>query len=341
MVACDVPSAAPKWDMTWNVPSQNTTLDISTFLPTGVTENPGKTAFLVNVDSVSITRTLGADCSACATFDGAVIPKPQFTGGGSGNASLPASVTAATLAGDTLSVTITNGFDFDPIRPTAAAAGDTGWVTTVVTSGSTVIGKDSINGQTDSLPSNKSTTLKIPLSGVVNTAGGVTVTVTVQSPIGDLVQIHANETIKFVATVGTLQISSATVSLGTPGSPTTVTPGSPSTVDLSGISNSIAKSVNNGMFILTITNPLGVAGSLTANFTGGGGSVSKALTLSSAATSTDTLSFSNSDLTTLLGYSQQLTFSGTVSGAAITITPGQTLAVTSRLQINVETVSNQ
>lgn len=342
MVACDVPSAAPKWDMTWNVPSQSTTLDVSTFLPTGVTVNSGNTAFLVNVNNVTVTQTLGADCSACGPLNGLTVPKPAFVGVGSGSATLPASVTAATLAGDTLSVTVTNGFAFDPIKPTAVAAGDTGWVVTIVKSGSTVIGKDSINGLTTALGKNgASVTRKIPIAGIVSASGGVTVSVTVDSPVGDPVTINTAQTISFVASVGSLQISSATVSLGTPGSPTTVTPGSPSTVDLSGISNSIAKSVNNGMFILTITNPLGVAGSLTANFTGGGGSVSKALTLSSAATSTDTLSFSNSDLTTLLGYSQQLTFSGTVSGAAITITPGQTLAVTSRLQINVETVSNQ
>jgi hypothetical protein len=124
------------------------------------------------------------------------------------------------------------------------------------------------------------------------------------------------------------------------GAATTVTPGTPDTVDLSGIDNSIAKSVNTGFFILTVTNPLGVAGNLTAKFTGGPAAVSKALTLSSAATSTDTLNFSNADLKNLLGYSQQLTFSGTVSGASVTITPGQTMSITTRLQINVSTVSN-
>ena len=53
------------------------------------------------------------------------------------------------------------------------------------------------------------------------------------------------------------------------------------------------------------------------------------------------MNFSNADLNNMLGYSLQLAFSGTVSGASVTITPGQTLAVTSRLQINVETASNQ
>ena len=341
MVACDIPSAAPKWDMTWNVPSQNTSLDVSTFLPSGVTANSGNTAFVVAVSNVTITQTLASDCSACGPLNGLTVPKPAFVGVGNGSATLPSSVSAATLANDTLSVTVTNGFAFDPIQPTAVAAGDTGWVVTIVKSGSTVIGKDSINGKTSALGKNgASITRKIPISGVVNSAG-VSVTVTVDSPVGDAVKINTAQTISFTASVGTLQITSATVNLGTPASPTTVTPGSPTTVDLSGISNSIAKSVNSGLFILTITNPLGVAGNLTANFTGNGGTVTKSLALSSAATSTDTLSFTHSDLTTLLGYSQQLTFSGSVSGATVTITPGQTLSVSSRLQIDVSTVSNQ
>lgn len=336
LAACDIPTATPRWDMTWNVPSQNTTLSVNTFLPSGVTANAGNTAFLVNVNNVSITQTLGSDCALCGPLNGTTVPKPAFVGSGNGSAALPASVTSATLGVDTLTVTMTNGLNFDPIKPTAAAAGDTGWVVTTVKSGATVIGKDSVNGQTFALGKNGAVvTRKIPLSGTVGSAG-VTVSVVVDSPLGDAVTINTAQTISFTASVGTLQVSSATVDLG---AATTVTPGTPTTVDLSGISNSVAKNVNNGFFILTVTNPLGVAGNLTANFTGGPAAVSKALALSSAATSTDTLNFSNGDLKNLLGYSLQLTFSGSVSGSSVTITPGQTLAVTSRLQINVETVS--
>jgi hypothetical protein len=336
MAACDIPTAAPSWDMTWNVPSQSTTLSVNSFLPTGVTANAGNTAFLVTVSNVSISQTLAADCAACAPLNGLTVPKPAFVGAGTGSATLPSSVTAATLASDTLSVTVTNGFDFDPLQPTALAAGDTGWVVTTVTSGTTVIGKDSINGQTFAIGKNgASITRKIPLSGTVNGASGVTVSVTVDSPRGDAVTIHTAETISFTASVGTLQIASAVVNLGT----TNITPGTPTTVDLSGISSSISKSVNSGFFILTIGNPLGVTGDLTATFTGGPSPVSKTLALSAATTSTDTLNFSSADLTNLLGYSQQLTFTGTVSGTAVTITPGETVPVSSRLQININTVS--
>jgi hypothetical protein len=336
LAACDIPTATPRWDMTWNVPSQNTTISVNSFLPSGVTANAGNTAFLVSVNNVTVTQTLGADCAFCV--NGATGPKPAFVGSGNGSATLPASVTAATLAaGDTLSLTVTNGFNFDPIKPTALAAGDTGWVVTTVKSGATVIGKDSVNGQTFALGKNGAiSTRKIVLSGSVSGAAGVTVSVTVDSPLGDVVTVNTAQTISFTASVGTLQISSATVNLG---ASTNITPDTPTSVDLSGISSSVAKNVNSGFFILSVTNPFGVAGNLTANFTGGPAAVSKPVTLSSAPVSTDTLNFSHDDLTNLLGYTLQLSFTGSVNGAAVTITPGQTVAVTSRLQINVETVS--
>jgi hypothetical protein len=338
LVACDIPTAAPRWDMTWNVPSQNTTISVNSFLPSGVTANVGNTAFMVSVNNVTVTQTLGSDCGLCTAVNGLTVPKPAFVGAGNASATLPASVTAATLAaGDTLSVTMTNGLNFDPIKPTAAAAGDTGWVVTTVKSGATVIGKDSINGQMFALGKNGAvSTRKIALSGSVTGAAGVTVSVTVDSPLGDPVTVNTAQTISFTASVGTLQISSATVNLG---ASTNITPGTPTSVDLSGISSSIAKNVNGGFFILNVTNPFGVAGNLTANFTGGPSGVTKPLALSGAAVSTDTLNFSHDDLTNLLGYTLQLSFTGSVNGAAVTITPGQTVAVTSRLQINVETVS--
>ena len=337
MVACDIPTAAPRWDMTWNVPSQSSTISVSSFLPSGVTQSADSSAFLVTVSNVGITQTLAADCATCATFNGLTVPKPAFVGVGSGNATLPTSVTAATLAGDTLTLTVVNGLNFDPIKPTALAAGDTGWVVTTLKSGATIIGKDSVSGQTFALGKNGATSVrKIPLNGAVNGTSGVTVSVTVDSPLGDPVTINTAQTIGFTASVGTLRIASATVNLG---SSTSVTPGSPTSVDLSGISSSIAKSVNSGFFILTVTNPLGVAGNLSATFTGGSSPVTKTLTLSSGAVSTDTLNFSHADLTNMLGNKLQLAFTGTVSGAAVTITPGQTVGVSSRLQINVETVS--
>jgi hypothetical protein len=342
LAACDIPSAAPNWTMAWNVPGQSTSISVNSILPNGVTAGTlsnGTSVFQVTVNPVTIQpQTLGQDCgAACTLFNGQTIPKPAFTGLGSGTATLPPSVTTATLTGDTLTLSISNGFDFDPINPTRAGTA-IGYVVTTVTSGTTVIGKDSAFGgsaaNSVAIPANGGILVrKIPLSGVVS-ASGVSVAVTFNSPAGDAVTINTAETISFSASVGTLKISSATVALGG----TTLTPSTPTAVNLSGISSSVTQHVNSGFFILAITNPFGASGNLTATFTGGPAPVSKPLVLSSAATSTDTLNFTSSDLTNLLGYNLTLSFTGNVSGTA-TITPGQTVGVTSRLQINVSTVS--
>ncbi|HTR78548.1 MAG TPA: hypothetical protein VMH39_10570 [Gemmatimonadaceae bacterium] len=337
LAACDIPSAAPKWDMTWNVPGQSTSISVNSILPSGVTANGANTAFQVTVQPVAIQQTLAQDCGACVVANGTTVPKPAFVATGNGSATLPNSVTSATLIGDTLVLTVTNGFNFDPLQPTAAPAGDTGWVVTTVKSGAVVIGKDSANGLTFALGKNGAVaTRKIALSGSVAAASGVSVSVTIDSPKGDAVTVNTAQTISFNATVGTLKISSATVNLG---SATTLAPPTPTSIDLSGIGSEVSGRVNNGVFLLSITNPFAVSGALTATFTGGPQSVVKTLVLSPAATSTDTLMFTNADLQNLLGYSLSLGFSGTVSGAAITIMPGQTVAVSSRLQINLETVS--
>src|SRR5438045_3814213 len=123
VAACDIPTHAPNWDMTWNVPSKSTSLSVSAILPNGVSVTPNGSAFQVNVAPVTITRTLGADCPACAAANGKTVAKPAFTSSGNGSTTLPAGLTSATLIGDTLIVTITNGLNFDPIRPGGGATG--------------------------------------------------------------------------------------------------------------------------------------------------------------------------------------------------------------------------
>jgi hypothetical protein len=334
LAACDIPSATPQWGTTWNVPGQSTSISVNSLLPTGVTANGTNTAFQVAVNPITITEGLGQDCAACAALNGQTVPKPAFSATSNGAAPLPVAVNSATLVADTLTVTITNGFGFDPLNPSKAAGSATGFLVTSVTSGATVIGKDSANGASGiTLPPNGGVLVrKIVLSGTVSGAAGVTATVTINSPAGDPTIINTSQTISIRATAGTLSIASVTIN------PTTVIPSSPTTIDFSGVGSAVSSRVKGGFLILSITNPLGIGGNLTAKFTVGPAQVLKPLTLSSAPTSTDTLNFTTADLANLLGYNLQLSFSGTVSGST-TITPGQIVAVTSRLQLNLVTVS--
>src|SRR5207245_5591405 len=109
------------------------------------------------------------DCTLCPALNGQTVPKPAFTGTGSGSASLPSGVSSAALSGDTMTVTIQNGFNFDPIRPASpVTAANAGTFTITATSGSTTIGSATLNGTSASIPAGSATTVKVPLSGSVS-----------------------------------------------------------------------------------------------------------------------------------------------------------------------------
>src|SRR5438309_3732195 len=176
LAACDFPTKAPNWDMTWNVPAKSTSISVNTFLPNGVSVTSAGNGFQVSVATVTITRTLAGDCPQCVAANGQTVPKPAFTSSGSGSATLPSGISSATLSGDTLFATIQNGYNFDPIRP---GGGNNGFIVIEVKSGTATIGKDSLNGATSSLPAGSTTTRKIPLAGNVSGAQGLTVNGTV------------------------------------------------------------------------------------------------------------------------------------------------------------------
>lgn len=330
LAACDFPTKAPNWDMTWNVPAKSTSISVNTFLPNGVTVTPSGTGFQTSVNAVTITRTLAGDCPACVAANGQTVPKPAFTSSGSGSATLPSAITTATLSGDTLFATIQNGYNFDPIRP---GAGNNGFIVIQVTSGSTTIGKDSLNGATSSLAAGSTTTRKIPLSGNVSGASGVTVNVTVNSPAGDPVTINTAQSLTITgrggsATQGTVVFSSATVSLNNQ----TVT-STPTDLNLD-ISQDIRDRVQSGSLFLTIVNPFAITGNLTLTIAGGPSPVTKTVALA-AGTSNVRVDFSQAEIRSVLA-AKTLNFSGSIAGATA-VTPGQQVSVSSRLQLTVTT----
>jgi hypothetical protein len=322
--------------MIWNVPTKSTSISVSSVLPAGVTVAASGNAFQVNVAAVTITRNLGTDCAACSAANGATIPKPAFTSTGSSTATLPSGVTSATLTGDTLTVTIQNGFNFDPIKP---GAGSNGFLVITATSGTAQIGKDSINGATSAIPAGATTTRKIPLSGTVTGAGGIAVAMTINSPLGDPVTINTAQNIVITAragaaTAGTVLISAASVTLANQSVSSTATQ-----LDLKDVSSSVVNRVTSGTLFLTITNPFAVTGNLSLAISGGPATITKAVTLATG-TSTASVAFTAAELRSILGFTTNLTLSGTVNGTT-TVTPAQTLAVATRLQLAVSTEENK
>lgn len=327
LVACDIPTGAPIYDTLWEVPGKSTSISVNTILPSGVTLAPDNSAFQATVtpSTVSINRTLGQDCSLCNTLNGQSAPKPAFVGGGSAAVSLPQSITSATLVRDTLTVTLTNGFNFDPIRP---SAGNRGWLVVTVKNGAAVtIGRDSIDGGNTAFPASSSLVRKIALTGTITGANGIQVSTSLNSPVGDAVLIDMTRTIGLSGTFGTFSVSAAQVAAANQS-----VSSSASDLDLASVDSSITKRVGGGSLLMNVSNPFNVTGNLTVNFAGAAMPIQKTVPLTGGMSS-PSISFTKSELSAMFGRKIAMTLSGNVNGASATVAPGQVVSVASRLQV--------
>ena len=345
LAACDVPTAVPNWDMTWNFPASSTTIHVASILPNGISITPSGTAFQATMNAVFITRTLAQDCPACAT--GVPAPKPAYTASvTSSPVSLPANVTLATLLTDTVYVSIVNRYQFDPINPGGGAAGS---MTFVISSGAATLGNLTISGPTSTIPANgATTTVKIPVTGTVSSAG-VSVRVDVNSPQGGTITLSntANQQITYTARIGgsaqgPVIASSASVSL-------TNQAVRPSPVEYK-IDFGSADKADSALVFLTLNNPFNVTGTLNVNFLGCGDGqghfsdscptftilVSRQVPIASG-TTTVTLHFGTPGAKALLN-TKQISFGGNVSGTT-PITPSQVVSVSTRFQLTMHTGS--
>jgi hypothetical protein len=349
IAACAIPTEAPNWDMTWNLPMPdkgNQTIDVTSFLPTGVTVAPPAAAFNVAVSSVPpINRTLGAQCPACpngtATKPAFIAPLATTT------ISLTAStaLTSGTLTtGSQMVIAMTNGFQFDPIRP---PGGPTGTITFTLDNGGVTIGNPLvISGATSAIPPGQTTSFTMPLTGVFTPSAGLSVKMTMDSPAGSAAQpVAMNPAQPFTATVTpTLKISTATVTIGAQPVSTTASP-----MDLSGLDSAVVNRVRDttatqGSIFMTITNPFTVSGAMTVTFASQPGeppmtpvtrnlAVKPATNATTPSTSVDTLAFSGRELRSMLGKKLNVTFGGNTGAGSLTVTPTQKMTVTSRMQL--------
>ena len=336
LAACDVPTSVPKWDTEWNIPSTSTWISIASLLPGSVSITPDSSAFLVSVPGISASRMVGADCPTCGT---AVMPKPAFTMTVSGTSSVPSEVLTATLGNDTLVVTSTNNLSFDPLRPSAAAGSAKGWFAVVVSNGTAIVGRDSVNGATTSFAPGTALTRRIPLGGSVSSSSPITLTVTINSPQGDPVSIDPNGTISLNASAPNFQLTSADVSLATK-----QVNASSTSLDLTGMSADVVNRVQSGALILTIDNPVAVSGTLNVSLTTAGTSIVKPISVAAGngttGLSTSTrVSFTQAELRSLLGQTVDVQVAGPVTAAngRVTLTPRQVIGVTTRLDVILNT----
>jgi hypothetical protein len=361
--ACAFPTEMPNWDMTWNLPLPQENgpqkIGVQKMLPSGVTliapipPATAPSAFSAQVNSVPpINRTLGVQCPTCPS---ATAPKPAFTAPPATttiNLTAGTALNTATLfSGSQIVLTLANGFTFDPINP---PGGSPGTVTLTVTNGSTTLGTLTLLGGAQTIPAGQSKQFTIPLAGSINTAQPLSVTMTMDSPAGAAgqpVTMNPNQLFSVSATP-TINISSATVTLG---AQSIDSPGQP--VDLSSIDTTVANRVpdsttTQGTLFLTITTPFTVSANATLTFTGtratqdGDGPivlvpitpVVKNITLpaktATQSTFTIPISLTGQELRRMLGSELVATFTGTTNAGSTIVTPASEITITGRMQIH-------
>lgn len=337
VTACEAPTAAPHWDMRWNVPVSGTSISVSSLLPARVSLSPTNTAFIVTVDPVSISRTLSQDCAPCAAITGTTAPKPAFSVDQRSAAALPGSLSSAVISGGSIDVAITHNFTFDPIRVSSTSPATQGYLEIIVRSANVIIGQRRLHGDTATLAAG-TRTMSVPLTVGSTLGSSVEVQAILVSPAGDARPMDASRTITVTATPQNLAVSSANVVVNAQ----TVSSGA-TELDLSDVESDISDRLLGGSIILQVNNPFAVSGNMQLSITGPGVSIVRTFSLAPLR-NTVTLSFSKAELQSLFGQVLSVNVSGPVSGTlpsrVVSVTPSQVITVDTRLDVTLCTEAN-
>ena len=322
LAACELPTEAPIIDQRWVIPLDDATLSVSQLLPSGVAVTGN--AFSVSVNPFSTHRTLGELCATCGPLHGATAPVPGFAGNFALSQSLPADVSQATLTAGSVALAVHNGFSFDPM-----AGGGTVTVTLTDGTGGPVLGQTVFSG---SLPPGQARSQAITLNpGSVGAT--LAAAVVVNSPGGQVTTIDSGQRLTVTATPSGIRASSARVNAA--GRSISF---DPTDLDVEDIDSFITDRIENGAIVLAITNPFAVAVSASVQIVYPGGTLAKPLAIGSAATSSATLSYTGEELRSFLGKPNvRLTGTGAVSptAAPVTVTPGQQVVITTKLDLTL------
>jgi hypothetical protein len=163
-------------------------------------------------------------------------------------------------------------------------------------------------------------------SGSVTGALRVTTSVTV--PGGQVAFIDTSEIIETAATVESLLSSSVTVDVGN--QPVMF---EDRAVEFEDIDADITDRIVEGAIILQVTNPFGVAIDGQIDI----GPTSKSFSINGSSSSTVTVPYTGNELRSFIGQPDvSFSNSGTANGTAVTIQPGQEMAVRAKLAITIE-----
>lgn len=329
---CEYPTALPIFETRWIVPAEETRFGVAELLPGEVTLEPDLSAFIVNFDPVSFSTSLGAICPACVVADGFTVPKPAFIGSVDADITFPSEVSAVTVIDGSIYVEITNGLNFDPIRP---AAGTFGSITITITDDADgdLVGTLTVNGTATPFPPTSTLARSIPLQAVT-IDGALNADVQLNSPTGDPVTVDSSLPISVLAQALNVRVSSVDIDVS--GQAVSL---DPTSLDLEDVDQDIADRVMSGAFIVDVTNPFDVGAQFQITISGPGfTTINKNVTVPSGPEVQVSIPFTVQEIRSMLGRSG-LTLSGgaTVDAGAgiITVNPGEELVITASLDLEL------
>jgi hypothetical protein len=338
LIACDIPTAAPKWDVKFMVPSKGTSLSVGQLLPSSVIVTSDASAFQINLAPTTFSRTLGELCPPCIAVNGLFVPKPAFTGTLSGSVSLPAEVVNAQVQSGGVDVSVRNNLSFDPIRPSATARGT---VTISISSGGVQIGAATISGTTTALaPGSTVVFPTVQLTANATITNPISVSLTLDSPAGDNVTVNTSQSITVTATPNLLRVKNVRVTVAN----RTV---AVSQVDLNlqDVDKVFVNRIQGGTLFMDIANPFaGVTGTLNVRITAPNSSpIVKPIALNGLATQTVSIVFTRDELRSFVGKNGAiLTATGTLNGpnGGVPLAPNQVVVISSRFELILSSTEN-
>lgn len=327
VAACDVPTSPPEWETTWVVPGDSIRLAVASLLPSAVTVNEDSSAFVLALDGTDFPQTLGELCAACQTLDGTTAPKPAFTSSFSSSVDLPFDVVVASLAAGSMRLRLTNGFNFDPVRPGGA---EQGIIRVTILHGTAVVAADSVDGRLESFAPGTVKELDLGVSPVV-LLGPVQVDVEMISPAGAAVAIDASQVLGAELLPGTLEVSEVQITV----SDKSVDIDGAS-MDLTDVDEAAIDRLRSGAFRLGIQNPFTVEGELDLRIVAPGTELTRTVPIA-LGESEPRVAFTGDEIRAILGNEVEVGGTATVSAPSgvLTVTPSQVLVVDAALEVVV------
>ena len=327
--ACDVPTALPEWDTRWMVPAERTGLPVTDLLPIDIVETAD--GFEVELPELSLSRSLGELCGACAAVDGMVVPKPPFVAELESEIPVSPSVGSARVDGGTLILEIVHDLAFDPIRP---GGGETGAMVLELLSNGVTLARDSIDGAATAMPAGEILQRELQL-GAANVSGALDVVITLHSPAGPPVEVDTADRIAVTMAASAVAVSDLFLIVND------VISTKPSILELDAIDEGLRERVRSARAHLDIDNPFDLRGELTLRFSSANIGIDGTVSLEPGASEV-TLDLTRDEIISILQEPEvMISLSGPASTPATgsAVEPGQELDVRVRLELVVASSS--